>query len=665
MAADVAVLIAKLEADVRGFDRDIRKAEKRIDGLDRTTKDATRSQKNLNRGVAGLGGTMRTVFAGAAAVAAGRFMLDTISSASDLEESINAVEVTFGPAAEGIKRLGEAASKNVGLANAEFNALAVGFSAFVDKIDDGGGNVAGIMDDLTTRIADFASVMNLEVAEAGEKFRSGLAGETEPLRQFGIDVSAAAVNAKALELGLADSSAALTEQDKILARYNLIMEQTNKTAGDFANTSDSVANQQRILKAEFENAKAELGAAFLPAMSAFLDVLIKIVPHVETFANALGAMTGSLDMGAVAFKNWAKEHGKAPETVKEMTSALIEEADARRNWVDAILFGLGPAEQAVANLKDHIETTEMSTGQLEEWRDAIDAAGEANELTAHGVEELHDVIDKQLSKSVDESADAVLKATAATGKWGEATDKTERSVSNLNTEIRAEIRSLKDLRAEQLAAVSPAFAMIRAYDDWQDSLTTATDTAKEYGATSREARDANMEVIESFGGLIGAADEYAQQSGIAVQEAVRQLGREAGLAEDQIQTIIDALNAVDGFQANAGINIKVSTDSATVQVGSVSIQPGETAFVGDGFVARQHGGPFAANQPMVVGEHGPEMVSFGRSGHVTSNQNMPSGGANVVYNFEFSGPVGSQTELERWVRTALAKHKRRNGPHSR
>jgi hypothetical protein len=228
------------------------------------TKKAAASLKNME----GMLGKTGKAFAGIGAAIAGKFTLgaitdfamDSVAAFSNLNESVNAVNVTFGESADGIKQLGEQAAESVGLSNAEFNSLAVGFSAFANQISGAeGSSVVDTMDTLTTRIADFASVMNLDVSEAAEKFRSGLAGETEPLRQFGIDVSAAAVNQKALELGLGATSAELSEQDKILARYKLIMEQTDKVAGDFANTSDELANSQRRLAAKFEDLKAQFG----------------------------------------------------------------------------------------------------------------------------------------------------------------------------------------------------------------------------------------------------------------------------------------------------------------------------------------------------------------------------------------------------------------------
>ena len=208
------------------------------------------------------------VLAGALAVgAAGSFLKESIREASDLNESLNAVQVTFGKNAEGIMALGKGAAQAMGLSNNQFNSLAVQFSAFAQTIAGKGGDVVGTMKDLTTRGADFASVMNLDVNEAMGLFQSGLAGETEPLRRYGIDLSAAAVGNWAVAHGIAANANEMTEAQKVQARYGSLMEQTAKVQGDFSNTSDQLANSQRILGARWDDIQAQVGSKVLPILT--------------------------------------------------------------------------------------------------------------------------------------------------------------------------------------------------------------------------------------------------------------------------------------------------------------------------------------------------------------------------------------------------------------
>jgi hypothetical protein len=215
----------------------------------------------------GLGSLVRGFVALGVAYKTVDFFKQSISEASDLNESLNAVSVTYGKNAAGVKKLGEQAATSMGLSNNAFNSLAVQFSAFSSTIAGKGGDVVGTLKSITGRAADFASVMNIDVSEAARLFQSGLAGETEPLRKFGIDLSAAAVQAHAYKTGIAEAGATLTENEKVQARYSLLMRSTAKTQGDFKNTSDGLANSQRILSAEWDNMQAKVGTALLPVLA--------------------------------------------------------------------------------------------------------------------------------------------------------------------------------------------------------------------------------------------------------------------------------------------------------------------------------------------------------------------------------------------------------------
>lgn len=259
-------------------------------------------------------GPLAAIFAVGSIVSFGK---DAVENASTLSESLNAVKVSFGDASAEITKLGETSATRLGLSQAQFNGIATQFSAFAGTIAGAGGDISGVIDDLSTRGADFASVMNLDVNDALGLFQSGLAGETEPLRKYGIDLSAAAVEAYALSSGIWDGVGTMTEAQKVQARYGSLMEQTNKVAGDFANTSDGLANTQRIANARFEDASAALGNAFMPIIQEITSVLADtFVPIIETvgewfkqnqsvviaIASALGIM--AVAIGIVTAVQW-------------------------------------------------------------------------------------------------------------------------------------------------------------------------------------------------------------------------------------------------------------------------------------------------------------------------------------------------------------------------
>jgi len=259
--------------------------------------------KNAQKSFQGISDGITTAFKaiGVATVAAGaaiaKLSADSIKAASSLQESTNAVNVAFGRSADEVLKIGENAAQSLGLARTEFNQAAVRFSAFAERVVGEGGDVAGFIGDITTRAADFASVFNIEVAEALQVFQSGLSGEAEPLKRFGINLLESEVKAYALRTGLIKVGETMTEQEKVQARYGLLLESTAKTAGDFANTSDSLANRQRILKATFTDIQAEIGTAMLPAFEALVGVVVDdLLPIFKDLGEKIGpAVAGVLE----------------------------------------------------------------------------------------------------------------------------------------------------------------------------------------------------------------------------------------------------------------------------------------------------------------------------------------------------------------------------------
>ncbi|MEU4016176.1 hypothetical protein AB0E56_13035 [Microbacterium sp. NPDC028030] len=260
-------------------------------------KGVTGFRNNVLTGVKGFAGGLVTAFAALgignivadAFRSAKDFVLGSIDIASDLNESVNAVQVAYGDAADAVLKLGDNSAKAFGLSKRDLNAYATQFSAFIGTIAGEGGDVAGTLETLVGRGTDFASVFNTDVAEALRLFQSGLAGETEPLRKYGIDMSAAAVEAYALANGIGDGVGALTEAEKVQARYGLLLAQTAKVQGDFANTSDELANKNRINAASWDDVQAKIGDAFLPIAQQLATVVgDDLIPIIGELAEEQG-----------------------------------------------------------------------------------------------------------------------------------------------------------------------------------------------------------------------------------------------------------------------------------------------------------------------------------------------------------------------------------------
>lgn len=254
----------------------------------------------------------------AAAVAGLRQLAD---AASDLQESTSKAQVVFGAQFADIEEFAEGAAESTGLAKQEALEATATFGNLFQALGSTREEAAAMSPDVVQLAADLASFNNLGVDETLEKLRSGLVGEVEPLRSLGVSFLAADVAAKGLELGLAGANGEMTEGAKVQARLALIMEQTTLAQGDFARTSEGLANQQRILQAELGNAAAAAGTMLLPAFEALI-------------AEGRDAIPGLLQL--------------AENVLPALSSALIALAPLIGTTVD-LLVALSPVVQVVAN----------------------------------------------------------------------------------------------------------------------------------------------------------------------------------------------------------------------------------------------------------------------------------------------------------------------------
>jgi hypothetical protein len=283
-------------------------------------KQANASFAQLQGSISSLGRNFAV--AGVAIGAIGVGLAKTVQTASSYSESVNAVNVAFGKSAQGIIDFGKTAATTLGVSQVDFNNAAVRFSAFAERIVGSGGDASKFIAEISTRASDFASVFNIEVSEALQVFQSGLAGEAEPLKRFGINLLDSEVKAYAMANGIGAVGKQLTETEKVQARYGLLMQATNKTSGDFANTSDGLANQLRILNAEVSNTQIEIGNQLLPVMAELLPIVRDLVKDLGT---QLVAAVKAVDWKALTtdLMNTAKFFIENATAIAQLTVAIF------------------------------------------------------------------------------------------------------------------------------------------------------------------------------------------------------------------------------------------------------------------------------------------------------------------------------------------------------
>lgn len=189
-----------------------------------------------------------------AGVAAYNAFKGAIRGASDLAESASKVRVVFGPAAKEVQDFAKTTARSMGISKSEALAAAGTFGNLFTALKIGQGDSARMSTTLVKLAGDLASFNNVSPEEALQALRSGLVGETEPLKRFGVNMNEATLQTKALELGLIRSEKeALTPAAKAQAAYALIMEQTKAAQGDYSRTSDGLANRLRTIGAVFKD----------------------------------------------------------------------------------------------------------------------------------------------------------------------------------------------------------------------------------------------------------------------------------------------------------------------------------------------------------------------------------------------------------------------------
>lgn len=202
-----------------------------------------------------------------------QFVKESITAASDLQEVQNVVDVTFGEGAHQIEVWAKTARTQYGLTELQAKRYTSTMGAMLKSM----GMTEDVALDMSTNLAglaaDMASFYNIDFDDAFGKIRSGIAGETEPLKQLGINLSVANLEAFALANGIDKSYESMTESEKAMLRYNYIMSVTADAQGDFARTSDSYANSLRTFETNIESLKATLGEQLLPVLNEGLEIL--------------------------------------------------------------------------------------------------------------------------------------------------------------------------------------------------------------------------------------------------------------------------------------------------------------------------------------------------------------------------------------------------------
>lgn len=222
----------------------------------------------------------------------GHFIAQAVTESNKYQEDLNLFTVALGQYAAEAQNYAEKVSDVMGIDPAQwlrnqgvFNTLLTGFGDTAER--------AQLMSQNLTQLGyDISSFFNISIEDAMQKLQSGISGELEPLRRLGYDLSQARLEQTALNLGIKESVANMTQAEKAELRYYAIMTQVTTAQGDMARTLEAPANQLRILQAQFTQAARAIGNIFIPALNAILPYAIAVVQVIREIANALANLAG-------------------------------------------------------------------------------------------------------------------------------------------------------------------------------------------------------------------------------------------------------------------------------------------------------------------------------------------------------------------------------------
>lgn len=274
------------------------------------------------------------------------FGKECIDLGSDLTEVQNVVDVTFGSLNTEVNRFAENAITQFGLGQTVTKKYVGTFGAMAKAFNFSNKEALAMSETLTGLTGDVASFYNLSSDEAYTKLKSVFTGETETLKDLGVVMTQNALDQYALANGYGKTTSKMSEQEKVALRYKFVLDKLNIANGDFARTSDSWANQTRVLGLRFNELKATLGQGFINIFTPIVKGINMVLSKLQVLANAFKSFTEMIFGNAGGDDNTS--------TVSDLASDASKASDA--------VSGIG--DSAKKSAKDLKSLASFDTAQI-------------------------------------------------------------------------------------------------------------------------------------------------------------------------------------------------------------------------------------------------------------------------------------------------------------
>ena len=432
----------------------------------------------------------------------GRVAVAQIGSAVDassrLQQAQGAVSAIFRDSATEVREFASDAANSVGLSSAAFQQQAATIGALLQNLGQTRAESARTATGLIPVGADLAATFGGTTADAVAAIGSALRGERDPIERYGVSIKEAAVQQKALELGLASSAAQLDDTAKATATLALIQEQARSSQGAFARESDTLAGQQQRLNAEIEDLRAELGEALLPAMTELVQISRDAIPVIQLVADVIGQAAEAAADGARFVAGFSDEIAAVAKL-----PGIDQAADALGRLLSP--DGDGKLVDAVADLSNLAAAVKSGKVEIDAVLPALASmppAVRAFALELVGLRDQADAVSpslgtlqKQASNlfgtlfAVDQAQAGFMKATERTGG---SVGRTAKQIETAYRSIDDATRSLSEAQAELADAEMQRFLTSLGAD--ADTITLAQLAERD---STRGLADAKRDLIKA------------------------------------------------------------------------------------------------------------------------------------------------------------------------
>jgi hypothetical protein len=270
-----------VEADTTKLQQGLKTATDGINNVNNSVKTASSGMSSFVTQLKSVGAAMGIAFAGAQVV---NFAKSSVLAASNMAESMSKVQVVFEDTAGSVIEWSKTSADSMGISSQKALEAAGTYGNLFQALGVTKDASQDMSVNLVQLAADLGSFNNMTVDDSLNALRSGLSGETEPLKRFGISLNDVTLKAKAMEMGFGKITGVMDPAIKAQVTYALVLEQTKKAQGDYARTADGTANTMKTLQARLEDAKVALGEALMPAFRALLGILNLLIPVLKTIS---------------------------------------------------------------------------------------------------------------------------------------------------------------------------------------------------------------------------------------------------------------------------------------------------------------------------------------------------------------------------------------------